>query len=97
MTNPDILYTIFDLVVYSGTGFGYSEYDLVAMTHVCRFWRSLILSSPALWRYINCANMRWVNMFLKRCGSTLLNVYIHLREVEVSFFVWSVLFHMILR
>jgi hypothetical protein len=53
---------------------------LITMTHTCRSWRNLLLSTPSLWARIDfcTSNSKQAMGFLRRSGNHLLNVYQHL-------------------
>ena len=57
-----------------------NERDLVAATHVCRYWRSSLVSSPALW---SCLHSHYdrdrMRTYLKRSKSLPVDIEIELR------------------
>lgn len=63
---------------------GREDYDafptntpLITMTHVCRSWRTVLLSTPALWTQINfsvCKSQQ-ATAFIDRSGEQLIDVY----------------------
>ncbi|KAI0321449.1 hypothetical protein OF83DRAFT_1080920 [Amylostereum chailletii] len=46
----------------------------IAITHVCRCWRSLVLSSPDLWTTIPLQNQHWARVCLERSYPRLLHL-----------------------
>jgi len=50
---------------------------LITMTHVCRSWRTVLLSTPALWTQINfsISKSKQATAFLDRSGEQLIDVY----------------------
>ena len=55
---------------------------LITMTHVCRSWRNTLLSTPSLWTQIDfslSAKSQQAEVFLRRSGNQLLDIYHHLR------------------
>lgn len=51
------------------------ERTLVVATHVCRHWRSTILSVPTLWTNITCRDRERTLTYLERSKDALINVY----------------------
>lgn len=62
-----------------------AERDLVAATHVCRYWRSSLLSNPTLW---TCLRFLYdtdrTNTYLERSKSVPIDIHINLRFRESS-------------
>lgn len=50
------------------------ERDLVAASHVCRQWRSVLISTPSLWTTFRCGNLHRTTTYLERSGSALIDV-----------------------
>ena len=50
---------------------------LITMTHVCRSWRTVLLSTPALWTQINfsISKSKQAAAFIDRSGEQLIDVY----------------------
>ena len=57
---------------------------LITMTHVCRSWRDVLLSAPALWTQLNfsTSKSKQAEGFLGRSGNQLLDVYQSLENDE---------------
>jgi hypothetical protein len=54
--------------------------DLVAATHVCRYWRSTLISSPLLWTSLFSSDLDRTFTYLERSKSTPIDVKISLRS-----------------
>lgn len=52
-----------------------SKRTLVTATHICRHWRSTILSVPTLWIDIPCRDLDRTLTYLERSKGALINVY----------------------
>ena len=50
------------------------ETDLLAATHVCRYWRSTLVSAPCLWTRVPCYNMNQASVYLERSKSAPIDV-----------------------
>jgi len=50
------------------------DQDLLVATHVCRYWRSTLISAPCLWTLIPCYDMNRVSTFLERSKSAPIDV-----------------------
>ena len=68
-----------------------SEFDpptnkpLITMTHVCRSWRNVLLSTPSLWTQIDFSvskKSQQAEVFLHRSGNQLLNIYQYLSSQD---------------
>ena len=56
------------------------EWDLVAATHVCRYWRSSLITSPTLWTSLRYRTEDRAHTYLERSGLAMgLDVWINLR------------------
>ena len=57
---------------------------LITMTHVCRSWRSTLISTPSLWTHIDFSTFesKQAMGFLSRSWDQLLEVYQHLENDE---------------
>ena len=67
---------------------------LIKMTHVCRSWRNVLLSTPSLWAQVDFSYGKpdQAKMFLGRSGDQLLEVHQHLdNEADVEPFLHSTL------
>jgi hypothetical protein len=53
--------------------------DLISATHVCRRWRTTLLSFASLWAEINCAGDEQTRCFLERARAAALHVYLRSR------------------
>lgn len=59
------------------------ERDLVAATHVCKYWRSTLISNPSLWNHVTVPSGRGLDgtlTYLKRSGSTPIDVHVNMRS-----------------
>lgn len=52
-----------------------SDRVLVTATHICRHWRSAILSVPTLWTDIPCRDLDRTLTYLERSKGALINIY----------------------
>ena len=55
------------------------------MTHVCRSWRNVLISTPSLWTHINfsvSAKSQQAEVFIHRSGNQLLDIYQYLPDKE---------------
>ena len=64
---------------------GYLEDDeedenLVAMTHVCRGWRELLITRPSLWTRLYCKNTDRTRVYIERSKSAPLRLSLYRRE-----------------
>jgi hypothetical protein len=53
--------------------------DLISATHVCRHWRTTLLSFASLWAEIHCAGEEQTFFFLERAKAAPLHIYLRLR------------------
>ena len=51
-----------------------NDASLVAATHVCHLWRTILLSSPCLWTHLDFANETRALVFLERSKLASLRV-----------------------
>ena len=50
------------------------DQDLVVATHVCRYWRSALVSTPCLWTRIPCYDVDCASTYLERSKSAPIDV-----------------------
>ena len=53
--------------------------DLISSTHVCRHWRTTLLSFASLWAEIHCAGVEQTFFFLERAKGAPLHIYLRQR------------------
>lgn len=53
--------------------------DLISATHVCRHWRTTLLSLASLWAEIRCASEEQTPFFLERAKTAPLHIYLRSR------------------
>ena len=53
--------------------------DLISATHVCRHWRTTLLSFASLWAEIHCSGEEQMFFFLRRAKAAPLHVYLRSR------------------
>ena len=53
-----------------------NEIGLVAATHVCRYWRSCLSSTPSLWTNFCSKNFDLARVYLERCKSAPISIRI---------------------
>ena len=53
-----------------------AEEDLITVTHVCRGWRDLFISSSSLWTQLDCTHAEKTRTYIERSKSSPLDVYI---------------------
>lgn len=62
------------------------EDDLFAATHVCRYWRSTLVSAPCLWTRVPCNNMNQAAIYLERSKSAPIDVAAEFTPATLSKF-----------
>jgi hypothetical protein len=78
---PELLSMIFELVTtppeYDSTP---TLRDVISLTHVCRYWRTILLNSNSVWSdvYLKGQDPGLISQQLERCGDAALNVNVHL-------------------
>jgi hypothetical protein len=79
---PELLSMIFELVAtppeYDSTP---TLRDVISLTHVCRYWRAILLNHNGAWSDIHLRgqNPGFVTQQLERCGDAALSVNVHLQ------------------
>lgn len=73
---PELLIHIFSEVVLASDP--PSSNNLVAATHVCRYWRAIALDSPTLWTAITGINASRLETFVQRSQDALLDIHFNL-------------------
>lgn len=58
--------------------------DLISSTHVCRHWRTTLLSFASLWAEIHCAGEEQTLFFLERAKAAPLHIYLRQRFSHVA-------------
>ena len=53
-----------------------ADENLITATHVCRGWRSLLISRPSLWTRLDCTHAEKTRIYVERSKSSPLDVYI---------------------
>ncbi|KAF9780758.1 hypothetical protein BJ322DRAFT_1023488 [Thelephora terrestris] len=56
---------------------GYTDKDLVALTHVCQRWREVFIAYPPLWTYLECKNVAKTRVYIDRSKSSPLQISLH--------------------
>ena len=51
--------------------------DIIAASHVCRYWRTAFVSSPELWTHLDCNSNRATRTFVERSGVSPLEIVIN--------------------
>ena len=54
---------------------------LIAMTHVCRSWRALLITHPSLWTRLDCKNTDKTRVYIERSRSSPLELSLYNRGV----------------
>ncbi|VDB88623.1 unnamed protein product [Peniophora sp. CBMAI 1063] len=62
--------------VFHGSHFDEESYPAFALSHTCKLWREVVMSYPRCWRWIPCANSRWLTEGLRRSQGALLRLHI---------------------
>jgi len=73
---------------------------LITMTHVCRSWRNVLLSTPSLWTQIDfsmSSNSQQAEGFLRRSGNQLLDIHQYLEDDDHVEPFLSTTFHNVFR
>ena len=55
---------------------------IIPLTHVCRYWRGSILSTPGNWTSISSGSIRLTELSTERCQATPLKLWLDMRQVE---------------
>ena len=67
---------------------GYNDFSmnapLVTMTHVCRSWRNVLLSTTSFWKKVNfsVSKSQQAEGFLRRSGNQLLDIFHYLEDQD---------------
>ena len=64
---------------------------IVPLTHVCRYWRGAIASSPRIWASIGSGWKRLASLCLERSATVPLSVKISLSDIEEDEHIFEVL------
>jgi len=59
--------------------------DLISATHVCRYWRTTLLSFASLWAEIRCSGHEQTFFFLQRAKAAPLHIYLRSRFSHAAF------------
>ena len=53
-----------------------ADKNLITVTHVCRGWRDLFISSSSLWTQLDCTHAEKTRIYIERSKSSPLDVYV---------------------
>jgi len=59
--------------------------SLIALTHVCRVWRELLVAHPLLWTRLDCANTDKTRVYIKRSRSLPLEISLSFERAKASY------------
>ncbi|KAF9787256.1 hypothetical protein BJ322DRAFT_1107319 [Thelephora terrestris] len=79
---PELLSTVFELVAAPTAGDSAPTLkDIVSLTHVCRYWRAILLNHNGVWSdlHLKGQDPGLVARQLERCGGAALSVNVHLQ------------------
>ena len=51
-----------------------TDRDLIALTHVCRRWRTIFISRPSLWSHLDCPNIDKTRAYIERSKAAPLEI-----------------------
>ena len=51
-----------------------TDRDLITLTHVCRGWRTIFISRPSLWSYLDCSNIDKTRTYIERSKAAPLEI-----------------------
>ena len=57
--------------------------DLIAMTHVCRCWREILIARSSLWACLDCTNIDKTRVYIERSKSSPLELSLYESQVEI--------------
>lgn len=50
--------------------------DMIALTHVCRGWRTIFTSRPSLWSSLDCTNVDMTRTYIERSKAAPLELWL---------------------
>ena len=56
------------------------DQDVIALSHVCRAWREAFTSYSSLWTDLDCVDAEKTRVYLKRSGSSPINLWIDVED-----------------
>lgn len=58
--------------------------SIIPMTHVCRYWRESIISTPGIWTRISNQRIDLAKLSLERCKAAPLKLWLDVRDGRVT-------------
>ena len=55
---------------------------IIPLTHVCRYWRESIVSTPGNWRFISSESIHLTELSLERCQAAPLELWLSMSQLE---------------
>ena len=81
-TPPEVLSLIPD---YCGKGEG-----PIKLTHVCRYWREILISRASLWTFLNCRNPYKTRVYIERSRGSPLEIFLTTHKYHRNAFLLTV-------
>ncbi|KAM5541175.1 hypothetical protein V8D89_005104 [Ganoderma adspersum] len=79
----ELLYMVFKEITPQAAKV-FNGLDVLALTHVCRLWRDMVVAEASLWSHINLrAGYRYTNLFIQRSQGLSLTVYAPLNSLRL--------------
>ena len=78
---PEVLSHI---IQYIPKGYARDTNLIIPMTHVCRYWRNSIISSPENWTRISSQRIGIAKLSLERCRTRSVELWLDLRQVGIT-------------
>jgi len=60
------------------------DQDVITLTHVCRTWRDVFVSSPSLWTNLDCMDLDKTRVYIERSKSSIIDLSLHSDHTSFS-------------
>jgi len=74
---PDVFFLIPEYLDGDDDDDDDDDQNLIAMTHVCRSWRELLITRPSLWTRLYCENTDRTRVYIERSKSAPLELFLY--------------------